>query len=98
MPPTMRGCGVTPRDPLDGNQTTTVARAAGLVDLNKEPRRDDQTDRSLTGVAEHSNVMTRPPHGPSRTARNDSSLGGRCRIRTCVGIRRRIYRTSMQMP
>jgi hypothetical protein len=30
-----------------------------------------------------------------RPGQRPFSLGGRCRIRTCVGIRRRIFRTSM---
>jgi hypothetical protein len=42
------GVGVAPRDPLGGNQTTTVAGTAGLVDWVEAGRFQAQPDTAIT--------------------------------------------------
>jgi hypothetical protein len=72
-------------------QRSSVSAGQRPGDANRMKRRIPVVTHTPRGYDEG------PPTG-KRPGQRPFSLCGRCRIRTCVGIRRRIYRTTMPTP
>jgi hypothetical protein len=89
-----------------GSQTSARIPHSQRLDRTRRgclPRSEACWTHDGQDARKHAKRIARPGTCPKglrrkRAGQRPFSVGGRCRIRTCVGIRRRIYRTPPQRP